>query len=87
MIYKYPKTIRTLIESQQIAVAEKLFCSEQVYEKILGDRKYVLFFIIYSIRACLVFDLNDNLIDNYHGCAPREKLYKGKGYYSWINKV
>ena len=79
---KYPKSIQTLIDSEQLS--ENLFLSEQTIEKTINDKKYVIQFVIHKIRACLVFDSNDNLIDFYDYCASHEPIYKNKSYYSWI---
>lgn len=79
-----PKTIKTLIEAEQIVEDENLFLSEQIIEKNIDDRKYIIHFIVHKIRSCLVFDQYNNLIDYYDNGASQEPIYKSHSYWYFI---
>jgi hypothetical protein len=84
-MYRYPQKIETLIDSERISAETELENLETVIEKEFNGKLYVIQWICYRIRSCLVFDLDDNLIDFYDSCALlTDKMYKGKSYYEWI---
>lgn len=84
-MYKYPKTISTIIESELISCETEITNLESAIEKIYNNKLYVIQWICFRIRSCLVFDLEHNLIDHYdNGAIATDKMYKNKSYYEWV---
>lgn len=84
-MHRYPSKIETLIESEQIVSEMEVIGGEFNIEKIYNNKLYVIQWCVFRIRSCLVFDLEDNLIDHYdNGAFVCEHIYKNKSYYRWI---
>nr|QMP83075.1 MAG: hypothetical protein [Caudoviricetes sp.] len=84
-MHRYPSKIETLIESEEIiSQTDNVYFGEFNVEKIYNDKFYVIQWVCGRIRSCIVFDLNDNLIDHYdNGALVVEYIYKNKSYDSW----
>lgn len=82
---RYPRKIETLVESEEILSSMNVVGGEYLIEKEYNNKLYIIQWVCYQVRGCLVFDLKGNIIDNYdNGALLTEYMYKNKTYYQWL---
>lgn len=81
MFDKYPSKIETLIESEAVYKKHAPLIGDTVVEQY--NNKIYIINANLSIKDCLVFDLNDNLIDSYATVTSNE-YYNGKRFCEWM---
>ena len=65
-MYKYPKTMETILNSENIVFEkEDLHLGEMDIEAIYDNKLYKIEWVCGRIRSCYVYDLDGNLVDEY----------------------